>query len=214
MIALALPGTSWAHRLPARVKLGLLVVAVVALMPVKTPAVLGGCLVALLVLYASLGRPALRAGARQVRPLVWLGAIILAYHTATGRTVEGAAIVLRILLLVGLANVVTLTTPLTAITAVAEELFAPLARLGLNPRVPAVSVALALRFLPVLQTRTVALAEAWRARSPRRVGPRIMVPLVLGTLDDAEHVAEALRARGGIGAEGERPERENSWKET
>ena len=32
----------------------------------------------------------------------------------------------------------------------------------------------------------------------RRAGWRIVAPLALMALDDAEHVAEALRARGGV----------------
>ena len=43
------------------------------------------------------------------------------------------------------------------------------------------------------------LRESWRARSPRRPGWRILLPATLAALDDADHVAEALRARGGAG---------------
>ncbi|PJE28084.1 ABC transporter permease, partial [Pseudooceanicola lipolyticus] len=42
------------------------------------------------------------------------------------------------------------------------------------------------------------LAESWRARSPRRPGLRTILPLAALAIDDAEHVAEALRARGGL----------------
>ena len=42
------------------------------------------------------------------------------------------------------------------------------------------------------------LSEAWRARSPRRTGWQIVMPLAALAIDDAEHVAEALRARGGV----------------
>ncbi len=214
MLGLALPGPSWAHRLPAGAKLAALALAVLALLPVSRPLplLLAGAGVA--ALHVTLGPRALAAGARMLRPLLWFVGVIVLYHLATGEPLLGAVIALRILVLVGLANLVTLTTPLTEITAVAEWIFAPLRHLGINPRAPALAIALFLRFVPVLQARAGALSDAWRARSPRRAGPRILVPLVLGTLDDAEHVAEALRARGGVAAGTDRPEGGTTWNGT
>jgi len=211
MLGLALPGPSWAHRLPAGLKLAALALVVLALLPVAHPLPLLAVAGAVALLYATLGPRALAAGARMLRPLLWFVGVILLYHLAVGEARLGAVISLRILVLVGLANLVTLTTPLTEITSVAERLFRPLRHLGLNPRAPALAIALFLRFVPVLQTRAGALSEAWRARSPRRAGPRIVLPLVLGTLDDAEHVAEALRARGGVAAGNDRPEGGTKW---
>ena len=51
----------------------------------------------------------------------------------------------------------------------------------------------------VMLLRWEALSVAFRARSDRRPGWRIAAPAVLAALDDAERVAEALRARGGAG---------------
>jgi biotin transport system permease protein len=73
-----------------------------------------------------------------------------------------------------------------------------LARLGLSPKVLAVSVALVVRFTPVLMDKVTQLMQAWRARSARRANWRVVLPAVLIALDDADHVAEALRARGGL----------------
>ena len=55
-----------------------------------------------------------------------------------------------------------------------------------------------IRFTPALIGKARQLALAWRARSPRRPGWRVVLPLTLGALDDADRVAEALRARGGL----------------
>ena len=84
--------------------------------------------------------------------------------------------------------------------AVVDTLLRPLERLGLRPGLIGFAIALVLRFTPVLLDKGRALAEAWRARSPRRAGWRVVIPLTLVTLDDAEHVAEALKARGGVPA--------------
>ena len=61
-----------------------------------------------------------------------------------------------------------------------------------------VLIFLMVRFIPVLQGRFAQLGLAWRARSRRRPGPRLIAPLSLSLLDDADHLAEALRARGGL----------------
>jgi biotin transport system permease protein len=100
---------------------------------------------------------------------------------------------------VGLANAVTMTTELAEIIAVLTRLARPLVRLGLNPKVLGLSVALVIRFVPVMLQRYDQIVLAFRARSPRRPGWRILMPVLLAALDDADRVAEALRARGGAG---------------
>ena len=59
----------------------------------------------------------------------------------------------------------------------------------------AMAVALTLRFIPALSARADHLAEAYRMRSPRRLSWRIVPPLALGALDEADQAAEAMRAR-------------------
>jgi biotin transport system permease protein len=51
----------------------------------------------------------------------------------------------------------------------------------------------------VLTDRITLIRSAWSARSPRRPGWRLLIPTALAALDEAEHVAESLRARGGAG---------------
>ncbi|MDF2141318.1 energy-coupling factor transporter transmembrane protein EcfT [Paenirhodobacter sp. CAU 1674] len=198
MLSLALPGVSWAHRLPAGVKFGLLALAMVAAMRVTALPVLGAGLAVTLGLYLSLGRAALAAGLRALRPIVWVVAVIFLWHLWQDETRQGVAFGLRVIVMMALANFVTLTTPLHELIALIERLAQPLARFGLSPRMPALAVALVLRFIPVLQGRLGALSLAWRARSPRRAGPRLIAPLSFSLLDDADHLADSLRARGGL----------------
>jgi biotin transport system permease protein len=49
-----------------------------------------------------------------------------------------------------------------------------------------------------LKQRAKNLMLAQSARSTKRSFWRISVPLAISILDDADHVSEALRARGGI----------------
>ena len=57
---------------------------------------------------------------------------------------------------------------------------------------------LVIRFTPVFTAKGKLLNEAWRARSPKRANHRLLVPLALSALDDADRVADAIKARGGL----------------
>lgn len=198
MLSLALTRRTWAHKLPAGLKFGLLAVAMIVAMRFAALPAQAGALVATIALYASLGREALRAGARALRPLWWIVAVIVLWQGYEGTWVLGLAFGVRVLVMVGLANFVTLTTPMPEIIALIERLAQPLARFGLSPRLPALAVALVLRFVPVLMQRQEALSLAWHARARRRPGARLIAPMAFSLLDDADHLADALRARGGI----------------
>lgn len=198
MLAMTLEQPTWLHHWPAGLKMAVMAAAMVAFLPVTEPVVIGALVAATAALYASLGAPALRRGLRLLRPLLLVLAVIMAWHLIIGAPRQGAVICLRILGLVALANLVTLTTRLDDMTAVLERLLSPFRRLGLNTAAVSLALALVIRCVPVLTQKGNALMEAWRARSPRRTGFQIAVPLVLVALDDADHLAEALRARGGV----------------
>jgi len=134
-----------------------------------------------------------------LRPL-WPFLLLLGvWHWWTGDVHLGLTIALRLITAVAAANLVTMTTRLSDMLAVMEVLLQPLARLGLPPRRTALVFALVIRFIPVLADRMSHISEAYTARSRRKPRWRIMVPATLAALDDADHVAEALRARGGAG---------------
>jgi biotin transport system permease protein len=198
MLALTLPHKTWAHGLPAGSKLLVLALVTLVLFPVQRLDVLSVALLAVIGLYLSLGRQASRFGLQLLRPLAWMLGLILLYHFVTGQAEVGVRVSLRLLAMIGLANFVTMTSRLDDMIAVVQWLLRPLAALGVNTRVIGVAIAMVIRFAPALGQKGAALLESWRARSPRRAGWRIVIPLCLLALDDADHVAEALRARGGI----------------
>jgi biotin transport system permease protein len=146
----------------------------------------------------TLGRKAAMQAARALRPLWWIVAVIALWQLWLGEWAQGVVFGLRVFAMVGLATFVTLTTPLPEIIALIEALARPLARLGISPRLPALAVALVIRFIPELRTRHETITAAWRARSARKPGTKLLAPLTFSLLDDAEHLAEALRARGGV----------------
>ncbi|MCZ8153758.1 MAG: energy-coupling factor transporter transmembrane component T [Rhodobacteraceae bacterium] len=199
MLTLTSPLETPLHRLPAGLKLALLCAATVALFRIDSAAILAATAVALGALHLALGRPIAAAALRQLRPLWPFMALLALWNGWTGEVTQGVAIALRLVTAVACANLVTMTTRLTDMLAVLDRLVAPLTHLGLPTRRMTLAVALAIRFIPVLSDRIDAIRTAWSARSPRPPGWRILIPAALAALDEAEHVAEALRARGGAG---------------
>ena len=198
MISLTSPVRTLAHGWPAGVKLALLCAATLVLFAVDGAAWHLGFLTATAVLYALPGRVFLGAGLKRLFVLWPFVVLILLWHLITDDAAAGATIALRMVTAVALANLVTMTTRLSDMITVVEFLTAPLRRLGLPTHNIALAMALVVRFTPVLANKGQALSMAWRARSVRRPGWRIVLPFAVTAIDDAEHVAEALRARGGL----------------
>ena len=198
MISLTSPVRTRAHDWPAGAKLLGLCAASVALF--ASPYLWAQALAAfaVLALYALPGRLFLVHGLRRLWPLWPFVVLLILWHMVTGAPREGAVIVLRMLSAVGLANLVTMTTTLEAMMRVVNRLLRPFGRLGVNLRAIELAAAMVIRFTPVLAQKGGALALAWRARSRRRPGWRVIVPFMVLALDDADRVAEALRARGGF----------------
>jgi len=149
-------------------------------------------------LYVAGGRRFFLAGLRSLRPL-WPFLVILAlWHGIGGDWSAGVVVALRLLAAVGLANLVTMTTPLSQMIGVLRWVATPFRMIGISTRPLEIAIAMVIRFTPVLIGKGGQLAEAWRARSTKRAGWHLIIPFGLIALDDAEQIAEALRARGGV----------------
>ena len=204
MISLTSPIKTRAHGWPAALKLFGLCAVTAGLFAIRHPALQFGVFIGVLTLYALPGRVFFWAGIRQLR-LLWPFVLIVGvWHIRTSEIAPGASIILRMLSAVGLANLVTMTTRLSDMTDVIGVLAYPFRKLGLNPKVLELSVALVIRLTPVLVYKGSRLSLAWKARSSRAPGWRIILPFTILALDDADHIAEALRARGGVIVSGER----------
>ncbi len=193
MLTLTSPRETVLHRWPAGLKLALVAAGSVVLFQLPMAGVaVALALAAALALTLGRGRDWLGL-LRLLWPVVL---VLLAWHGLTGTLAQGALAVLRMLALVGLANLVTMTTRLSDMQAVFLWLSRPLAPI-LPPQRLALAFALVIRFVPVMLLRWQALVLAWRARAARRPGWHIYAPAVLAALDEADRVADALRARGG-----------------
>lgn len=201
MLALTSSTETPYHRWPAGPKLAAVSVAVFVLYLVDLPVLLALALLAVILAYLAAGRGFLAEGLRQLRPLWVFVAVVLVWHGLAGDPLTGLAVSLRLAAAVGLANLVTMTTRLDDLTEVVLRLLAPLRHLGIRTAPIGFAMALVIRFTPVLFAKAGTLIDAWRARSPRRPGWQVVMPIALLAIDDAEHVAEALRARGGLDTE-------------
>ncbi|MBW4961410.1 energy-coupling factor transporter transmembrane protein EcfT [Sulfitobacter sp. CW3] len=198
MISLTSPVKTRAHAWPAGVKLAALCAATLILFSFTALWFQLSMLTATAVLYALPDGQFFKTGMARLRILWPFMVLILIWHVATDDLENGAVIALRMVCAVAIANLVTMTTKLSQMVDVVTWLTTPLRKVGLQTRSLELGIALVIRFIPVLVEKGQMLAQSWRARSAKRLGWRTIIPFAVLALDDAEHVAEALRARGGL----------------
>jgi len=186
---------TWLHRVPAGFKLAGLALFSLLLLPVDDWRILAGVLAVVLVIYAGFGRAGL-ARLALLRPLIPLLVIVGCVQAFSSGWHAGVVISLRLLTMLLLADLVSMTTTMSALMDVLAPVFNLLRPLGINPRKMALAVALVLRFVPVLLTRWRAREEAWKARTHRRVPVRLVAVFLADILQLADRVAESLDARG------------------
>ncbi len=198
MISLTFPSDTWAHHIPVGWKLACLSGTTLVLFSLDAIPVQATALTVTVLLYLSAGPQFARSGLKTLRILWPFLVVIFLWHMIDGTPRNGLSIALRLSSTVALANFVTMTSRLSDMIDVVAWLLYPFRRFGLSTRSLEIAIALVIRFTPLLSLRGAQLIDAWRARSARRPSWRIALPLTVSALDDADHVAEALKARGGI----------------
>ena len=133
--------------------------------------------------------------ARALKPVVLLVAAICAFQWVVAGPLAAATIGARIITLVLLAALVTLTTPFSAMIDTFARVAALARPLGVNPHKVALAAALAVRFIPVLLDDYRAIQAARRARGARSPGLFAVGPLLIKTLRMAGTLSEAIEAR-------------------
>ncbi|NCV11055.1 MAG: energy-coupling factor transporter transmembrane protein EcfT [Rhodobacteraceae bacterium] len=199
MLTLTAPQKTIFHEFSAGQKLLALCVVSTALFQIESLTVLACLTFAVIALYLSQGLSFAKFGVSMLWPLWPFVLIIVLYHGITHDIAAGGEIILRMLIAVALANLVTMTTALNDMIDVLMGLLRPLNWIGISTKPVALTIALFIRFIPTLIERGITINAALRARSTGKSGWRIIVPLTLSVLNEAEHVANALRARGGVG---------------
>lgn len=215
------PAESPVHRLDPRMKLLLTLGAFVAVFAAQSPWALSVAALFVVAFYA-LARIPVAEAARAVAPLLLLvlltavlnvlfvskGHVLWAWgpFTVTDQGLASAAfLACRLVLLVLVACLLTLTTTTFDITEATERLLRPLRRVRVPVHEMAMMMGIALRFLPLLAHE---LQVIWRAQTSRcatlslnpfRGGFRTMqalaVPLFAGALRHGETLSAAMEAR-------------------
>ncbi|PZQ91615.1 MAG: hypothetical protein DI534_01180 [Leifsonia xyli] len=195
MISLYRPGRSILHRVPAWLKLlGLTVLSLLISLYPHTGLSLGATGLLVVALYAlALLPPTVLL--RQLWLAKWVVVLMVATQLLFLTPADALTNTVRVVSIVLLAGLLTLTTRSEDLLAGLEAGMHPFARFGVDPRRVGLTLSLAISMLPVVASMAQRVRDAQRARGVR-LGVRAVVPLLVLALRHADEVADALSARG------------------
>lgn len=222
-----LHGDSFLHRMDPRVKIVLLFFYLLLVFFVENAAgfLALGISIALLMIVSQVP---LGMQLRSIRPILWIVLFTFGVHlfmtpgtelfavgplsaTWEGLT-RGVYIGLRLILLILLSTLLTLTTSPLRLTDGLEALLSPLRRVGVPVHELSMMMTIALRFIPTLLEELDRIMKAQKARGAdfehgsivrrmRAIVP-VLVPLFLSAFRRADELAMAMEARCYRGGEG------------
>lgn len=195
MLTQTFPVETVLHRIPALAKLVVVAALGLSLGLTSHPVLLSAIFGVVVLAYLPLGLAEVTRLPVRLLPLWPFVLVIGGWHLFRGTPDAGVAVILRMLTMFAAATLLMLTTRFDALLAAFSSLLRPFARLGLPVHRIALAMVMAVRFIPVLSQRAADLSQAWRARSARKPRHRLILPLAIAALDEADHAAEALRAR-------------------
>lgn len=195
MIALYVPGRSILHRAPAELKLIALVALALAI-SLYPHDLLSAAItfVAVAALFAVAG-VGIRVYLRQLWLTRWIVLLVAVTQLIFLTPADAVINTLRVVSIVLLAALLTLTTRSEDLLRALERALAPLSRIGVDPRRVSLTLSLTISMIPVVASIAAQVRDAQRARGVR-LGFRIVVPILVIALRHADAVADALTARG------------------
>lgn len=197
MIAgLYLPGDSLLHRVSAPVKLGLMVVAGIALVLVDDVSVMVSVAITVGFVFSVLAGLGFKRLWLATRPLlIWILVIALAQVWLV--SAEAAVLIsLRLVTLVWVATLVTYTTRLSEMSDVFAAMCSVLRPLGVNPERISFLIALTIRLIPSVFDIVRDVRDVQKARGLERSYAAMFVPVLTRLLREADALSDALVARG------------------
>lgn len=196
MIALYLPGTSPLHRMSAGPKmLAFMAVALVATVAAGSRWTLPAAVVLVVAGYlvAGLGWGVL---ARQIIAVRWVIGIMLITQFVFLPPLVAAENTGRVVAVIVLAALITLTTRIPALLDATERGLGPLRRFGVNPSAVGLLLGMTITAIPVVSGFATTIREAQQARGARMRLTTFAVPLLVMSLKHSDDLADALAARG------------------
>lgn len=217
-----LPGDSAIHQMNSTIKLLCLLILLAAI--VMTDSVLGYCLTAAVTL-GTVWQSKIGLGS-MVRPIarLWLFFLVILgmnafffdseqtlwawwiFHFSTGGIIQGATVILRVILLMILCSVFTSTTSPIEITGAIEMLILPLKCIRVPTGDVAMILGVAIQFIPTLLEESDMIKKAQIARGAQFESSRLrdraaslaplVIPIFLSAFRRADDLAVAMEARG------------------
>lgn len=187
---------TWLHRVSPALKLVLMAVFSTWLFLVQSPVFMVSAAVACAVLWLSLGK-ATRVARRLIISVLIAALLIAAFHVFMGNATLALVSSLRLACASTLGVALTVTTHPTHILQLLETLLQPLARIGFPSQRFALQLALMMRFIEHFFVQWKRLDDAYRLRTGKPGGFRLLAPLSIQMLQTARRVADALFARLG-----------------
>ncbi|WP_088106070.1 energy-coupling factor transporter transmembrane component T family protein [Halalkalibacter urbisdiaboli] len=232
-----IPVESMLHRLDPRSKLvsAFLLVFVIFL---ANNWYANGLIIVFAMIMLALSRVPISFIYRGIKPILWLILFTLILHVFLtkegevwyslgfitiyeGGVTKGLFTSIRLLTLVVLTSLVTLTTSPIVLTDGLESLLTPLKKIGVPAHELALMISIALRFIPTFLQETEKIMKAQMARGVDFTsGPLtervkallpLLVPLFVNAFKRAEELALAMEARGYRGGEGRTKLRVLCW---
>ncbi len=187
---------TWLHRVRAGHKLLAMALLGTLLFLLQQPLQLAACALACAALYASLGT-ATRPARRLMVSVLVAAALVALFHLLMGRPALAATSALRIGCASCLGVLLTVSTRSSDLVDVLQWLLQPLGVLGVQPARLALQLALMLRFTEHFFVQWKKLDDAYRLRTGRAAGLRLVAPLTVQMLQTARRVGDALWLRLG-----------------
>ncbi|RSL28981.1 energy-coupling factor transporter transmembrane protein EcfT [Salibacterium salarium] len=233
-----LPGHSFLHKMDARAKLIAVFMFVFTIFMMNTWTGYGVLWASAMIVYFMSGVPFryIRKGMFPILLLVIFTFFLHALFTQEGEALfsigvytlyeggveQGLFIAFRLLLLVFITSLLTLTTSPIDLTDALEQLFTPLKRIGVPAHEIALMMSIAIRFIPTLLQETEKIVKAQSARGAdftrgsfkerSQAFTALLVPLFVRAFKRAEDLALAMEARGYNGGEGRTKLRKLTWR--
>ncbi|EQC01092.1 energy-coupling factor transporter transmembrane protein EcfT [Photorhabdus temperata] len=188
------PGSSLVHRISPGFKIISLIILGTLLFIVPRIDLSIAALTGIVLLYL-LARISLKTAWAQLRPAVWIFALIFIVQVFLHHWTAGVLVVIRLASLLLLASLVTLTTRSSDMIDALEKGLWWLYYFRINPGKVSLALSLALRFIPVLASITEEVREAQKARGLDKSVIAIAVPVIVRTLKMADDISAAIEAR-------------------
>ena len=195
LFGLYVPGMTWLHRLPAGIKLALMVAVSVVPLTLRELWLSLALLAAIMVLLAATRLPWRTCFA--LAPVLWvMVGLLFGYQLVWGTWAIGLMVGANLVLCVYAARVLTLTTPAPALLDALVVLARPVRWVGGSPERVGLAAALMIRSVPYLLGSFAEVRAAARARGLERNLWAQLTPVIVGAVAYAKATGEALAARG------------------